>query len=102
MRSMLSEPVPAFSPAIPPQRAVPFLPVRSCSLWRNLLPGPPLSRTGSIWVLLEKNPPQAFLRPGWHPRLWGERAIPLLIKKELYAYKIRSIRLAEQERRCRL
>jgi hypothetical protein len=52
MRSMLSEPVPAFSPAIPPQRAVPFLPVRSCSLWRNLLPGPPLSRTGSIWVLL--------------------------------------------------
>jgi hypothetical protein len=67
MRSMLSEPVPAFSPAIPPQRAVPFLPVRSCSLWRNLLPGPRLSRTGSIWVLLERNPPKRSFVPGGTP-----------------------------------
>jgi hypothetical protein len=44
-------------------------------------PGPPLLRTGSIRVLLERNPPKASPRPGWRLRFWGERAIPLLVKK---------------------
>jgi hypothetical protein len=58
-----------------------FSPVRSCSL---LAAPPSLVRRfcgRSIRVLLERNPPKASPRPGRRLRLWGERAIPLLIKK---------------------
>jgi hypothetical protein len=44
-------------------------------------PGPPLLRTGSIRVLLERNPLKRPLGSGWRLRLWGERAISLLTKK---------------------
>src|ERR1700745_2702282 len=44
-------------------------------------PGPPLLRTASIRILLERNPPKASPRPGRRLRLLGERAIPLLTKK---------------------
>jgi hypothetical protein len=57
------------------------------------------ARTGSIRVLLERNPPNRSLRPGRHLRS-GVRAQSRSsqTKKELYAHEKRSTRLAEQER----
>ena len=49
-------------------------------------PGRRFCGHGAFRTLLERNPPKASPRPGWHLRLLGERAIPLLKqKKELYA-----------------
>ena len=95
---------PRFSQAFRHERTVPFF------LWFLLalsggtsFPGPSLLRTGSIRVLLERNPPKASPRPGWRLRLWGERAIPLLIKKgTLMPSKYTQPASREEERRCRL
>src|SRR6516165_1498345 len=89
MRSILSKQVPAFSSGNSAGADSSFLLRFVLALSGGTsFPGPPLLRSGSIRVLLERNPPKASPRPGWRLRLWGERAIPLLKeKKELLCHQ---------------
>jgi len=60
------------------------------------------ARTGRVWVLLERNPPNRPLVPAGTPALRREsNSAPQNQKKELYALQKRSSRLANQARRHR-
>jgi hypothetical protein len=89
-------------PAIPPRRTVLFFPVRSRSLSGGTSGRSAAARTGSIRVLLERNPPNRSFVPAGIPAFGArEQSRSSKTKKELYAHKKRSTRLAEQERRHR-
>ena len=88
------------SRASPPRRNVPFS--------RSILAlsgGPShriaAARTGRVWVLLERNPPNRPLVPAGTPTLRRESNPAPQIKKEHHARQDRSTRLATQVRRHR-
>jgi hypothetical protein len=88
MRSISRSSSPRFPQAIPPKQTVPFFSGSFLALsFGTSFPGRRSRWAGSIRVLLERNPPKRPLGPGWRLRLLGERAIPLLKKKELLCHQ---------------